>query len=150
VPPHIPSTDYRNTNTQTPNDDIRQGQAYHDPNPTHTLLTQNRTHIQFNSASRPYNVGQDARSDHRPDFANQPGFSAFKISQGSPNHGIWNSEHYHYAVMLKCIQRLIIWKVRQHMVAPPGSKQPKMSEPSKYSGNRNHKVLLQWLNQFLN
>jgi hypothetical protein len=36
------------------------------------------------------------------------------------------------------------------MVAPPGSKQPKMSELSKYSGNRNHEVSLQWLNQFLN
>jgi hypothetical protein len=36
------------------------------------------------------------------------------------------------------------------MVAPPGSKQPKMSELSKYSGNRNHEVFLQWLNQFLN
>jgi hypothetical protein len=36
------------------------------------------------------------------------------------------------------------------MVAPPGSKQPKMLELSKYSGNRNHEVFLQWLNQFLN
>ena len=36
------------------------------------------------------------------------------------------------------------------MTAPAGSKQPKMGEPSKYSGNRNHDVFLQWLNQFLN
>ena len=36
------------------------------------------------------------------------------------------------------------------MVAPPGSKQPKLSEPYKYSGNRNHEIFLQWLNQFLN
>src|ERR1700691_5160837 len=33
---------------------------------------------------------------------------------------------------------------------PPGSKHPKMGEPTKYSGNRNHDVFLQWLNQFLN
>jgi hypothetical protein len=150
APPHIPNTDYRNTNAQVPDDDIRQGQAYNELNTTQTQPTQNRTHVQFDSASRPYDVGQDVRSDHGSDFANQPGFSAFKISQGPPNHGIWNSEHYHYAVMLKRIQRLIIWKVGQHMVAPPGSKQPKMSEPSKYSGNRNHEVFLQWLNQFLN
>ena len=52
--------------------------------------------------------------------------------------------------MLKRIQRLIKWKVGQHMVAPPGSKQPKLSEPYKYSGNRNHEIFLQWLNQFLN
>jgi hypothetical protein len=36
------------------------------------------------------------------------------------------------------------------MTAPTSFKQPKMGEPSKYSGNRNHDVFLQWLNQFLN
>jgi hypothetical protein len=36
------------------------------------------------------------------------------------------------------------------MTAPAGSKQPKMGELSKYSGNRSHDVFLQWLNQFLN
>jgi len=148
LPPHLPSTESKNTNAQTPNDNNRQGKAYGDTNPTQP--TQTRTHVQFDSASRPYDVGQEERSDHGSDFANQPGFSAFKISQGPPNHGIWNSEHYHYAVMLKRIQRLIIWKVGQHMVAPPGSKQPKLSEPYKYSGNRNHEIFLQWLNQFLN
>ena len=52
--------------------------------------------------------------------------------------------------MLKHIQQLIKWKVGQHTGAPPGSKQPKLLEPYKYSGNRNHEIFLQWLNQFLN
>jgi hypothetical protein len=36
------------------------------------------------------------------------------------------------------------------LIAPPGSKQPKISELHKYAGNKNHDVFLQWLNQFLN
>jgi hypothetical protein len=53
-------------------------------------------------------------------------------------------------VLLKRICKLIEWKVGRAMTAPTGFKQPKMREPSKYSGNRNHDVFLQWLNQFLN
>ncbi|KIM74144.1 hypothetical protein PILCRDRAFT_14694 [Piloderma croceum F 1598] len=78
------------------------------------------------------------------------GISAYRVSQGPPNNGLWNTEQYHYTVMLKQIRRLIHWKVGMSITAPPGSKQPKMGEPHKYSGNRNHDVFLQWLNQFLN
>ncbi|KIM72762.1 hypothetical protein PILCRDRAFT_15823 [Piloderma croceum F 1598] len=78
------------------------------------------------------------------------GISAYRVSQGPPNKGLWNTEQYHYTVMLKRIRRLIHWKVGMSITAPPGSKQPKMGEPHKYSGNRNHNVFLQWLNQFLN
>ncbi|KIM79283.1 hypothetical protein PILCRDRAFT_10430 [Piloderma croceum F 1598] len=78
------------------------------------------------------------------------GISAYRVSQGPPNNRLWNTEQYHYTVMLKRIRRLIHWKVRMSITAPPGSKQPKMGEPHKYSGNRNHDVFLQWLNQFLN
>ncbi|KIM77654.1 hypothetical protein PILCRDRAFT_11913 [Piloderma croceum F 1598] len=78
------------------------------------------------------------------------GISAYRVSQGPPNNGLWNTEQYHYTVMLKRICRLIHWKVGMSITTPPGSKQPKMGEPHKYSGNRNHDVFLQWLNQFLN
>src|ERR1700679_581 len=67
-----------------------------------------------------------------------------------PNNGLWNSEQYHYMVLLKRIQQLIDWKVRCTIVASHGSKQPKMGGPSKYAGNQNHDVFIQWLNQFLN
>jgi hypothetical protein len=53
-------------------------------------------------------------------------------------------------VLLKRIQQLISWKVGCTMVAPHGSKQPKMGEPSKCASNQNHDVFIQWLNQFLN
>jgi len=51
---------------------------------------------------------------------------------------------------IRYYSREIDWKVSRTMTAPSSSKQPKMGEPSKYSGNRNHDVFLQWLNQFLN
>ena len=78
------------------------------------------------------------------------GISAYRVSHGPPNNGLWNTEQYHYTVMLKRIKKLIQWKVGVSLSAPPGAKQPKMGEPAKYSGNRNHDVFLQWLNQFLN
>src|SRR5882762_9595748 len=78
------------------------------------------------------------------------GLSAYRVSRAPPNNGLWNSEQYHYTVLLKRICKLIEWKVSRAMTAPTGSKQPKMGELSKYSGNRNHNVFLQWLNQFLN
>ena len=52
--------------------------------------------------------------------------------------------------MFKHIKKLIHWKVRAPVTAPPGAKQPKMGEPVKYSGNKNHDSFLLWLNQFLN
>ena len=52
--------------------------------------------------------------------------------------------------MFKHIKKLIHWKVRAPVTAPPGAKQPKMGEPVKYSGNGNHDMFMQWLNQFLN
>ena len=78
------------------------------------------------------------------------GISAYRVSQGPPNNGLWNTEQYHYTVMLKRIKKLVHWKVGISISAPPGAKQPKMGEPAKYAGNRNHDVFLQWLNQFLN
>src|SRR5882762_6721145 len=78
------------------------------------------------------------------------GLSALRVSRAPPNNGLWNSEQYHYTVLLKRICKLIEWKVGRTITAPTSSKQPKMGEPSKYSGNRNHDVFPQWLNQFLN
>jgi hypothetical protein len=107
-----------------------------------------------------------ATKDHRVQFGELPdrqdgdppgdypeghaGISAYRVSQEPLNNGLWNAEQYHYTVMLRRICRLIQWKVGMSITAPPGSKQPKMGEPTKYSGNRNHDVFLQWLNQFLN
>src|ERR1700729_1921895 len=78
------------------------------------------------------------------------GISAYRVTHTPPNNGLWNSEQYHYTVLLKRIQQLISWKVGRTMVAPHGSKQPKMGEPSKYASNQNHDVFIQWLNQFVN
>jgi hypothetical protein len=86
--------------------------------------------------------------DNYPD--GHAGISAYWVSQEPPNNRLWNAEQYHYTVMLRRIHRLIHWKVGMSITAPPGSQQPKMGEPTKYSGNRNHNVFLQWLNQFLN
>ena len=64
------------------------------------------------------------------------GISAYRVSQGPPTSGLWNAEHYHYAVMLKRIRKLIIWKVGTLLPAPPGVKQLKVSEKAQYSGNK--------------
>jgi hypothetical protein len=94
---------------------------------------------------------QDDDEIDNPQFLDSHiGISAYHVSHGPPNNGLLNTEQYHYMVMLKHIKKLIQWKVGVSLSAPPGAKQPKMGEPAKYSGNRNHNVFLQWLNQFLN
>ena len=80
IPPHLPSTYFRDTDETTPNDNNHQGKAYSDPIPTQPPPTQTRIHIQFDSASKPYDVGQNEQSDHGSELPNQPGLSAFKIS----------------------------------------------------------------------
>jgi hypothetical protein len=107
--------------------------------------------VQFDSASRPYQY--DPEPEIRPE-ENYPmgptGTSAYRVTHGPPTNGLWNAEQYHYTVLIKRIRQLVHWKVGSYISAPVGSKQPKMGEPTKYSGNRNHDVFLQWLNQFLN
>jgi len=105
--------------------------------------------VQFGVLSPNHSV--DDYIQEEPEYPEGPlGISAYRVSQGPPNNGLWNAEHYHYTVMLKCIKRLIYWKVRIPVTAPPGAKQPKMGEPTKYSSSRNHDTFMQWLNQFLN
>jgi hypothetical protein len=109
--------------------------------------------VQFGSRVGPTQNGSqpDYEEDRNSDYHNGPtGLSAYQVFHDPPSHGLWNTEHYHDSVMLKRIKKLIHWKVGLPLVAPPGSKQPKISEPQKYAGNRNHDVFLQWLNQFLN
>ena len=107
--------------------------------------------VQFDSASRPYQNDQEREiqpDDHYP--TGPTGISAYRVTHGPPNNGLWNAEHYHYTVMIRRIRQLVHWKVGNYISAPTGSKQPKMGEPTKYSGSRNHDAFLQWLNQFLN
>jgi hypothetical protein len=109
--------------------------------------------VQFESVSRPYQHGQGSETSHeeRNNYRAGPaGTSAYRVTQGPPSNGLWNAEQYHYTVLIKRIRKLVKWKVGTYISAPSGSKQPKMGEPTKYSGNRNHDVFLQWLNQFLN
>jgi hypothetical protein len=108
--------------------------------------------VQFESASRMYHYDTNngtSPSDNQS-YGGPLGLFAFRVPRAPLNNRLWNSEQYHYTVLLKRIHKLIEWKVGRAMTAPIGSKQPKMGEPSKYSGNRNHDVFLQWLNQFLN
>src|SRR6202050_1684791 len=109
--------------------------------------------VQFDSASRPYQHEPEAETSllAAPPYPLGPtGISAYQVTHTPANNGLWNTEQYHYTVLLKRIQHLIHWKVGCTIVALQGSKQPKMGEPSKYTGNRNHDVFIQWLNQFLN
>jgi hypothetical protein len=109
--------------------------------------------VHFESVSRPNksSLERDYEEEDMTEYHGGPeGLSAFRVSHTAPSHGIWNTEHYHYSVLIKHIKKLIQWKVGLSLIAPPGSKQPKISEPHKYAGNKNHDVFLQWLNQFLN
>jgi hypothetical protein len=107
--------------------------------------------VQFDSASRPYQYDQESESPPEGNYPTGPmGISAYRVTHGPPHNGLWNAEQYHYTVLIKRIRQLVHWKVGNYISAPAGSKQPKMGEPTKYSGNRNHDVFLQWLNQFLN
>src|SRR3984885_696820 len=78
------------------------------------------------------------------------GYQLIAYPMGHPIMDCGTLSNTTYTVMLKRIKKLIQWKVGVSLSAPPGAKQPKMGEPAKYSGNRNHDVFLQWLNQFLN
>src|ERR1700683_3256280 len=109
--------------------------------------------VQFDSASRPYQHEPEAETSllAAPPYPLGPtGISAYRVTHTPPNNGLWNAEQYHYTVLLRRIQHLIHWKVGRTIVAPQGSKQPKMGEPLKYAKNQNHNVFVQWLNQFLN
>ena len=107
--------------------------------------------VQFESASRPYPTDQNSEAPPEEYHTLGPGgISAYRVTRGPPNNGLWNAEQYHYTVLIKCIRQLVHWKVGNYISAPARSKQPKMGEPTKYSGNRSHDMFLQWLNQFLN
>jgi hypothetical protein len=106
--------------------------------------------VRINSPQVQDSMAEEKSQDDDKYQEGPAGISAYRVSQGPPTSGLWNAEHYHYAVMLKHIRKLIIWKVRTPLTAPPGVKQPKVSDPAKYSGNKNHDSFLLWLNQFLN
>src|SRR6202050_4896747 len=109
--------------------------------------------VQLDSASRPYQHEPEAETlllAAAPYPLGPTGISTYRVTHTPPNNGLWNAEQYHYMVLIKRIQHWIHWKVGRTIVAPQGSKQPKMGEPLKYAGNRNRDVFVQWLNQFLN
>src|ERR1700683_4095555 len=109
--------------------------------------------VQFDSASRPYQHKPRVETSllaAAPYPLGPTGISAYQVTHTPPNNGLWNAKQYHYMVLLKRIQHLIHWKVGCTIMAPQGSKQPKMGELLKYARNRNHDVFIQWLNQFLN
>src|SRR6202790_2177983 len=166
-PPHLPSFMPSRTTDGTPGGDRgwvnshpnrpdqpsqTRDEAGDNPQPRVERVSREQQ-VQFDSASRIYhydhnNNGNSQAGDQS--HGGPLGLSAYRVSRAPPNNGLWNSEQYHYTVLLKRIRKLIEWKVGRTMAAPAGSKQPKMGEPSKYLGNRNHDVFLQWLNQFLN
>ncbi|KAF7968478.1 hypothetical protein HWV62_30501 [Athelia sp. TMB] len=78
------------------------------------------------------------------------GISAYRVTQGPVTNGLWNHDHYHYVVLLGKITQLIEHKVGTHIDVPPGLKQPKLSEPPKYSGSHSHDDFVDWLSTFLN
>ena len=107
--------------------------------PTHNARP--RPSVQFGSIS----TAPRGRS-----FARPRGVSAYRVTQGPAESGLWNSEQYHQDVMLTKVRRIVDWKVGSDLSAPSGTKQPKLSEPMKYSGNRSHDNFCTWLDQFLN
>ena len=118
-------------------------------NPTIAALAAKSYNVQFDASDPDRN--EDSESRQESGYPEGPtGISAYRVSHGPPNNGLWNAEQYHYTVMLKRIKKLIHWKVGMPITAPPGAKQPKLSEPAKYAGSRNHDAFIQWLNQFLN
>lgn len=75
--------------------------------------------------------------------------SAYRVTGGPPESGLWNGNQYHQDILLPAIIKLIEWRVGTTMTAPPGVKQPKIGEPEKFSGTSDHELFLRWLEKFL-
>jgi len=59
--------------------------------------------VQFNSASQIYHYDHNnGNSQSGSQSHGGPlGLSAYRVSQAPPNNGLWNSEQYHYTVLLR-------------------------------------------------
>jgi hypothetical protein len=99
-----------------------------------------QSRVQFDSIS----TAPRGRSINGPQDISQ-----YRVTSGPAESGLWNAEHYHHDVMLSKVRRNVEWKVGSPISAPTGTKHPKISEPSKYSGNRSHDNFCNWLDQFL-
>ncbi|KAF7977809.1 hypothetical protein HWV62_2729 [Athelia sp. TMB] len=78
------------------------------------------------------------------------GTSAYRVTQGPVTNGLWSNDHYHYVVLLGRVTQLVNHKVGEPFEVPPGFKQPKLHEPSKYAGSHSHDDFMDWLSEFLN
>ena len=76
--------------------------------------------VRINSPQTQASTAEEESQDEDKYQEGPAGISAYRVSQGPPTSGLWNAEHYHYAVMLKRIRKLIIWKVGTPLTAPPG------------------------------
>jgi hypothetical protein len=147
-PPHLPSFMPPRTNDGTPGQDRgwnnthpicpdqppqTRDEAGHNPQ---SRFEQNHREqqVQFDSASRIYHYDHNNGNSQagNQSHGGPLGLSAYRVSRAPPNNGLWNSEQYHYTVLLKRIHKLIDWKVGRTMTAPAGSKQPKCYEYWKF------------------
>ena len=97
-----------------------------------------KSRVQFDSASS---------APRMRDIIAPSDISQYRVTTGPTESGLWNAEQYHHDVK---VRRTVEWKVGSDLSAPMGTKHPKISEPSKYSGSRSHDNFCNWLDQFLN
>ena len=83
-------------------------------------------------------------------YVRPQGLSAYRISQTPVAGGLWNSDQYHFVVLIDKVVKLVNHKVGDPFEAPHGLKVPKIPDPSKYSGSSSHEEFMDWLGEFLN
>ncbi|KAF7973544.1 hypothetical protein HWV62_14904 [Athelia sp. TMB] len=83
-------------------------------------------------------------------YVRPQGLSAYRISQTPVAGGLWNSDQYHFVVLIDKVVKLINHKVGEAFEAPSGLKVPKIPDPSKYTGSSSHEEFMDWLGEFLN
>ncbi|KAF7987026.1 hypothetical protein HWV62_135 [Athelia sp. TMB] len=83
-------------------------------------------------------------------YVRPQGLSAYRISQTPAAGGLWNSDQYHFVVLIDKVVKLVNHKVGDAFEAPPGLKVPKIPDPRKYSGSSSHEEFMDWLGEFLN
>ncbi|KAF7975144.1 hypothetical protein HWV62_10307 [Athelia sp. TMB] len=103
---------------------------------------------EFDSISRP--PAESHADPYTSLYVRPQGLSAYRISQTPVAGGLWNSDQYHFVVLIDKVVKLINHKVGEAFEAPPGLKVPKIPDPSKYSGSSSHEEFMDWLGEFLN
>ncbi|KAF7985022.1 hypothetical protein HWV62_8837 [Athelia sp. TMB] len=147
---HEPTASPSAPRRQAPRPDVRFTEQ---ANALHPAVSAGPMAPEFDSISRPpvdhYPRGPE-QDNYSGLYVRPQGLSAYRISQTPVTGGLWNSDQYHFVVLIDKVVKLVNHKVGEPFEAPHGLKVPKIPDPSKYSGSSSHEEFMDWLGEFLN